>query len=213
MNGKWIGDASGRWRYPVTDSRNWGCLPGRPPAPNDSNENGAASKSCSAQLFFGAVVVDAEAAADHEVLAAAASERAPIRRIGEAKARSEMIVMVVVTGRRTTFVAWEKQADRRGGIDGGLLAGAEAVIIELVEVLVHQRRVDLITGAVIQRQIRPHLPTVLRVQIVFVGAKILKTAAVLHVIIRNAQQEIRAGIAGAICPVPPKSNMPLLNAS
>jgi hypothetical protein len=63
--------------------------------------------------------------------------------------------------------------------------------------VVAQWRVNLPSQPVVQGQIFPHLPLSLDVAVVLLGLGVDGVAAALGVTVGKAEQEIRAGVAGA----------------
>src|SRR5579871_2241378 len=106
----------------------------------------------------------------------------------------------MISGSGAAFVTREYQSHRRGRKNGGLLARPETVERFAAVPLVLHRRVDLIADTVVKRKILMDLPTVLRIEVIFVRALHLMATARLDIRIRNAKQEIRSRIACAVEP-------------
>src|SRR5579872_5385626 len=100
---------------------------------------------------------------------------------------------------RASLVAGIHQSDRRGGEDGGLLAGDEAIESFSAKLIVVIGSLYVIPGAKRERQVVFDLPLVLEIQVVLVGSGINHTSGALTIRIRDAQQEIGTRIAGRKC--------------
>src|SRR5690242_4385324 len=68
--------------------------------------------------------------------------------------------------------------------------------------LIHQRSVDLIPSSIVQREMLINLPTVLPVEVVFVGPGDDLAPTTLQITVRNSKKKICSRVSGTVDPSP-----------
>src|SRR5215471_8793547 len=132
-------------------------------------------------FLLAAVEVNTESAADGELAGSMAGNRTQVGRPGKSKTRTKVPIPRAGSRILATRISGEVQVLRCSGENRGLLAGNDAVECLPAKLIVVVRRINLISRPECQCQVVLHLPLVLRV------------AGILEEIVRNSQQEVRAG--------------------
>jgi hypothetical protein len=92
-------------------------------------------------------------------------------------------------------IPWKDQPGGRGWKPCGLLARPEAIERQTAVEDITERRINLPSNAIRDREIWAELELVLRIRIIRLRARIDKSAAALDEAVRNTEQKISSGVS------------------